>query len=481
MRGQQQSTIRMNDHKIIFDRLFRQWSGEEATSTGMLPISGSDRVYYRVRGASRSAVGTWNADKRENHAFIAFANHFSAKGLPVPGILLNDESDEAYLQTDLGDQSLFDVLTEEGLSERVKELYRQVVKWLPQFQIKGGEGLDYSLCYPRKAFDRQSMMWDLNYFKYYFVRLSGIGFDEQALEDDYEQLTNFLLEADARFFLYRDFQSRNVMITPEGPYFIDFQGGRQGPLQYDIASLLFDAKANLPNSFRDELLELYISEASRLTAIERESFLQHYYGFVLIRILQALGAYGFRGFYQQKEHFLQSIPYALDNLDHLLNNHHPGVEMPALEKLLRSFISSEKLRSYAKPTLKVRVSSFSYRVSIPEDPSGNGGGFVFDCRALPNPGRLDEYKKLSGLDEPVISYLAAQPETGIFIGSVFTLVDQAVENYLSRGFQHLMISFGCTGGQHRSVYCAELLASHLNKRFKMNIAAEHTQRANWIR
>jgi aminoglycoside/choline kinase family phosphotransferase len=470
----------MSGNTSILNTLFRQWSGKEAIKTEILPASGSDRVYYRISGQNITAIGAWNPDKRENAAFTAFSRHFAAKGLPVPEVFLNDESGMAYLQTDLGDQNLFGILSDEGLSERVKELYRQVVHWLPRFQISGGEGLGYSLCYPRQAFDRQSMMWDLNYFKYYFVRLSGFNFDEQALEDDFDRLTSFLLQADSDYFLYRDFQSRNIMISGGRPFFIDFQGGRKGPLQYDIASLLFDAKANLPNIFRNELLNLYIQEASALTEINKELFLKYYHGFVLIRILQALGAYGFRGFYQKKEHFLQSIPFALDNLDHLLTHHHPETEMPALEKLLHRFITSESLRSHAKPALKVSVKSFSYRNSIPEDPTGNGGGFVFDCRALPNPGRLDEYKKLSGQDDPVIRYLSAQPETGIFLASVFTLVDQAVENYISRGFEHLMVSFGCTGGQHRSVYCAGQLAKHLNKRFGMQIQPDHTQRANWI-
>ena len=470
----------MSGNISILNTLFRQWSGKEAVKTEILPASGSDRVYYRISAQDISAIGAWNPDKRENKAFTAFSRHFAAKDLPVPEVYLNDESGMAYLQTDLGDQHLFGILSEEGLSERVKGLYRQVVRRLPRFQIIGGDGLDYSLCYPRQSFDRQSMMWDLNYFKYYFVRLSGFNFDEQALEDDFDRLTSFLLQADSDYFLYRDFQSRNIMITGGNPFFIDFQGGRRGPLQYDIASLLFDAKANLSNDFRDELLNLYIQEASLLTKIDRESFLRYYYGFVLIRILQALGAYGFRGFYQKKEHFLQSIPFALDNLDHLLTHHHPEIEMPALEKLLHRFITSESLRSHAKPALKVSVNSFSYRNSIPEDPTDNGGGFVFDCRALPNPGRLDEYKNLSGLDDPVMRYLSAQPETGIFLASVFTLVDQAVENYISRGFQHLMVSFGCTGGQHRSVYCATQLAKHLNKRFNMKIEPDHTQRANWI-
>ena len=469
----------MNDNEKILRELFTHWSGEEARLVTALPASGSDRRYYRISGSETDAIGAWNPDEKENNAFVGFTRHFSNLGLPVPEIFAFHSNGHAYLQSDLGNETLFSILTEEGLSNRVKDLYRQVISWLPQFQINGINGLDLSLCHPRKAFDRQSMLWDLNYFKYYFVRLAGLPFDEQALEDDFEKLIAFLSEVRSDYFLYRDFQSRNVMIAGNRPFFIDYQGGRLGPLQYDIASLLFDAKANLPNDFRDELLNLYMDAASEYTTIDADQFRKYYSGFVLIRILQAMGAYGFRGFYQKKEHFLKSIPYALDNLDYPLNQRHPGFEFPTLEKLLRSYIASDILRNYAKPGLKVRIISFSFMKGTPADTSLNGGGFVFDCRALPNPGREEEFRKLTGLDTAVASYLNTQPETGFFLGNIYNIVDQAVENYLARGFHHLMVSFGCTGGQHRSVYAAEQLSKHLNKRFRMNTLAEHTQKNNW--
>lgn len=469
----------MTDQKQILNELFTGWSGEEARSISILPASGSDRRYYRISGSDTDAIGAFNPDEKENRAFVAFSRHFASLGLPVPEVFAFHRDEHAYIQADLGDENLFGILAEEGLSTRVKELYRQTVSWLPRFQVEGARGLNFELCYPRRAFDRQSMMWDLNYFKYYFVRLAGVSFDEQALEDDFEKLTDFLSEAESGYFLYRDFQSRNVMIAGNRPFFIDYQGGRLGPLQYDIASLLFDAKANLPNDFREELLMLYMTEVSKYTTIDQVKFSRYYSGFVLIRILQALGAYGFRGFYQKKEHFLQSIPFALNNLGYLLNERNPGVEIPTLELLLRRFIQSETLRNYAKPDLKIRICSFSYKSGIPEDKTENGGGFVFDCRALPNPGREEEFRAFTGLDKAVAAYLASQPETGYFLGNVFNIVDQAVENYISRGFQNLMISFGCTGGQHRSVYCAGQLSNHLNKRFRMNIIPEHTQKENW--
>ncbi len=463
----------MPDSQKILSHLYKQWSGEEVLSQVQLPVSGSDRRYFRITGQGSQAIGAWNGDVAENQAFLKFSEHFIRLGLPVPEVYLSDDSGKAYLQTDLGDTHLFGLLTAEGLSEHVKGLYRQVVGWLPRFQMAGQDGFDYSVCYPRAAFDRQSMYWDLNYFKYYFARLSGETFNEQALEDDFDRLTTFLLQAGQNGFLYRDFQSRNVMIVENRPFFIDFQGGRQGPMQYDLASLLFDAKANLPNTFREELLQLYLGKAGIVPGFDKQSFQRYYYGFVLIRILQALGAYGFRGFYQKKEHFLQSIPYALDNIDYVLSQHHPEIEFPELEKLLRTFVKSEHLRAYARPELKVRVSSFSYREGIPADNSGNGGGFVFDCRALNNPGRLVEYKSLTGKDEAVKQFLAALPETATFLSGVYTLVDQAVENYMKRGFENLMVNFGCTGGQHRSVYCANELAMHLNQKYGLAVEPEH--------
>lgn len=464
----------MPDSQKILSALYKQWSGEEVSSKTQLPVSGSDRRYYRMIGEGSQVIGAWNADVSENLAFVKLAEHFASLGLPVPEVYLSDESQKAYLQTDLGDTHLFGLLTAEGLSEHVKDLYRQVIGWLPQFQMAGQNGLDFSICYPRSAFDRQSMHWDLNYFKYYFVRLSGETFNEQALEDDFDRLINFLLQAGQDYFLYRDFQSRNVMVVENRTFFIDFQGGRRGPLQYDLASLLFDAKANLPNSFREELLQLYMEKAGIVPGFDKDEFLKYYYGFVLIRILQAMGAYGFRGFYQKKEHFLQSIPYALDNIQYILDHHHPGIEFPELEKLLRTFVKSETLRAYAKPMLKVRITSFSYREGIPADNSGNGGGFVFDCRALNNPGRLPEYQLLSGKDKEVKHFLAALPEMATFLASVYNLVDQAVENYMHRGFENLMVSFGCTGGQHRSVYSAEHLAAHLSQKYGLAVEAEHT-------
>src|ERR1019366_599468 len=189
--------------------------------------------------------------------------------------------------------------------------YRKVVEVLPRFQVEARHDINYKVCYPRTSFDRQSIAWDLNYFKYYFLRLAGIPFNEQALEDDFSRLTKFLLGADRNYFLYRDFQSRNVMWRDGHPYFLDYQGGRRGALQYDIASLLYDGKADLPPELRQQLLNHYLDTLAGFIKLDRSEFMQHYHAYVYVRIMQALGAYGFRGFYERKAHFLESVPYAL--------------------------------------------------------------------------------------------------------------------------------------------------------------------------
>jgi hypothetical protein len=357
------------------------------------------------------------------------------------------------------------------------EAYRKVVGVLPRFQIEAGRDLKYKVCYPRASFDRQSIAWDLNYFKYYFLRLAGIAFNEQALEDDFDSLTNFLLSADCDHFLYRDFQSRNIMLRDGQPFFLDYQGGRKGALQYDIASLLYDAKADLPPALRQQLLDLYIEKISSLAGIKRDDFLRHYYAYVYVRILQALGAYGFRGFYERKAHFLQSVPYALKNLRWLLHNVRLPIALPTLMEAFNSMLASEKLQGLASEAdnLTVRITSFSFHRGMPKDESGHGGGFVFDGRGLPNPGREDRFKALTGKDAAVIDYLTQQESVHQFLASVLSLVDASVSEYQRRGFKSLMVSFGCTGGQHRSVFLAEQLAKRLRGRNGVEVVLRHRE------
>ena len=444
-------------------------------------LGGSGRRIIRLSRGKASAIGILYDVREENEAFLEFSRHFRRHGLPVPEIYAEDLDHGAYVEEDLGDVSLFQFLSEhrkgEEIAPPVVEAYRRVIATLPRFQVEAARDLNYKICYPRASFDRQSIAWDLNYFKYYFLRLAGIPFSEQKLEDDFDHLTEFLLSADRDYFLYRDFQSRNIMLRGEQPFFLDYQGGRKGALQYDVASLLFDAKADLPPALRQQLLDHYLDTLAEFTDVKREVFLHRYYAYVYIRIMQALGAYGFRGFYERKAHFLQSVPYALKNLRWLLHNVTLPIALPTLLDAFHSMLGSEKLQGIASEAdnLVVRITSFSFHRGLPQDDSGNGGGFIFDGRSLPNPGREERFKALTGRDAPVIDYLNQQESVHQFLASVMSLVDGSVSSYQRRGFKHLMVSFGCTGGQHRSVYLAEQLAKRLCGRNGVEVVLHHRE------
>jgi aminoglycoside/choline kinase family phosphotransferase len=461
--------------------LFEHHFQEKVETFSMLPPSGSYREYCRLENSNRSVIGAFNADVKENTAFLSFTNHFRKKGLPVPEIFSVSSDLKKYLLEDLGNVTLFDFLSEtresEGFSETIVAEYLKVLKVLPKIQIAGGKDLDYSVCYPREAFDKQSMMWDLNYFKYYFLKLAKISFDEQALEDDFQAFSDYLLSAPSDYFLYRDFQSRNVMLKDGGVHFIDYQGGRRGALQYDLASLLYDGKADIPQEIRTQLFNFYIEELKNYIPVNESEFTSYFNGFVLIRIMQAMGAYGFRGFYEKKEHFLKSIPFAINNLQNLLPELNLPVELPELLNVLQLLTKSETLKEIGQVSsnLSVRITSFSYKKGIPADPSGNGGGFVFDCRALNNPGRYAEFKSLTGKDLKVQQFIEQNSEMKLFLKPVKALVEQSVKNYLERGFSHLSVNFGCTGGQHRSVYAAEKLAAWLRNNFPVNVVLVHRE------
>jgi len=464
--------------------LFESHFKEEVTFFEQLPGSGSYREYARMKSSGHKVIGSFNQDVKENQAFLEFSAHFRNKSIPVPHIYSVSSDLRTYLQEDLGNTTLFDFLTKtretEGFSLKIVEVYKKVLRELPKIQLVAGKDIDYSVCYPREAFDKQSMMWDLNYFKYYFLKLAKISFDEQALEDDFQNFSDYLLAVDNNAFLYRDFQSRNVMLKDGEVYFIDYQGGRKGALQYDLASLLYDAKANIPEAEREELLEFYLDELSQYKHVDREKFKSLFGGYVLIRIMQAMGAYGFRGFYEKKEHFLKSIPFALKNLEILLGRNTIQVQLPELFKVLKEITQSEFLKSISpvNDRLTVRVSSFSYKRGIPADPSGNGGGFVFDCRAIHNPGRYLEYKHLTGKDIQVQEFLEEKSTIANFLAPVFSLVSNSVEVYSSRGFSHLSVNFGCTGGQHRSVYAAEKMAEYLKNNYPVTVVLQHIEQDN---
>jgi aminoglycoside/choline kinase family phosphotransferase len=475
----------MNVLKELFERHFH--SAAWLVNPVQGELGGSGRTIVRIANDKFSAIGVQHDVREENTAFIEFSRHFRRHGLAVPEIYAEDPEQGAYLEEDLGDTTLFEFLSQhrggQEIAPEVVAVYRKVVEELPRFQVEAGRDLNYKVCYPRASFDRQSIAWDLNYFKYYFLRLASIPFNEQALEEDFNRLTKFLLSADRNYFLYRDFQSRNIMLREGRPYFLDYQGGRHGALQYDIASLLFDGKADLPPELRQHLLDHYFDSLAGFIAVDREAFLQHYYAYVYVRMMQALGAYGFRGFYERKPHFLQSVPYALKNLRWLLHNVTLPIALPALMDAFTSMVGSEKLHSIAAEAeeLTVVVSSFSFHRGPLQDDSGNGGGFVFDARSLPNPGREERFKTLTGRDAAVIEYLSGQESVHQFMASVMSLVDASVNDYLRRGFKHLMVSFGCTGGQHRSVYLAEQVAKRLSGRSRITVVLQHREQEKWVR
>ncbi|MBN1638754.1 MAG: phosphotransferase [Ignavibacteriales bacterium] len=462
-------------------KIFEKWASEKVIKFIPLPPSGSYREYYRIKSKTKTVIGAFNPDRKENIAFLIFSKHFYKKKLNVPQIYAEDLDNDIYLQEDLGDETLFSYLTrvyKRGIfPQQLIDKYKEVIEELPKFQIIASKDLNYTVCYPRDSFDRQSMHWDMTYFKYYFLKLAKIAFDEQSLENDFFKLVKFLLKPERDYFLYRDFQSRNIMLVKGEPYFIDYQGGRKGALQYDLASLLYDAKADIPQHIRNQLLDHYIEVAKNIIPINEKKFKEYYYGYVLIRIMQAMGAYGFRGFYEKKEHFLKSVPYAINNLKWITENVELPIKIPALWEVFQKLVRSERLKEFGddENKLKVRIFSFAYKKGIPADTTGNGGGFVFDCRALPNPGRYEKYAKLTGKNKEVIKFLEEEKIVSKYLKNVYSIVDAAVDNYQKRKFTDLMVSFGCTGGQHRSVFCAEALTKHIKEKFNIKTELVHRE------
>lgn len=459
--------IKLSMEKQLSD-LYNAFAGHLPEEIVPIAASGSNRHYFRL-GPAPTVIGTSGTSREENEAFIYLCKDFDAKGLPVPKILAVSSDRMCYLQSDLGNVSLFDIISKRSdrnvWDDETMQLIETTVRLLPAIQWLGGHGIDYSKCYPVAEMDRRSVMWDLNYFKYCFLKATGIEFREEMLEDEFEKFAELLLSENYETFMFRDFQSRNVMITNDMPHFIDFQGGRRGPWQYDIVSFLWQAKAGFPRWLREKMIEIYLDAASGFSEIDREKFYRDLPYFILFRTLQVLGAYGFRGYVEHKPHFLQSIPMAIGNLTELLKQDLP--QLPYLTRLLKEMTKLEQFKPIEKPNcLVVKVASFGYnRHGIPSDTSGNGGGFVFDCRALHNPGRYDQYKRLTGLDPSVIEFLEKESSIGSFLDEAYSMVDNSVSTYIARGFDSLMVSFGCTGGQHRSVYCAEHMAQHLRKQF----------------
>lgn len=458
-------------------KLYRTYTGHEAEEVTELPSSGSNRRYFRLHGP-QTLIGVSGTSIEENRAFIYMADHFRQKGLPVPEVYAQSNDQSFYLQEDLGDTLLFDAI-EKGrkssvFDESEKTLLRQTITKLPEIQFMGSDGFDFSYCYPQEEFNQRSILWDLNYFKYCFLKATGMEFQENRLEDDFLKMSDVLLRNQSATFMYRDFQSRNVMIRDGHPWFIDFQGGRKGPVYYDVASFLWQAKAKYPEDLRQELLLDYIEALRKYMPVDEKYFLSQLRHFVLFRTLQVLGAYGFRGYFEKKPHFIQSVPFAIENLRQLLKQDYP--EYPYLCGLLRELTELKQFSDdLQRRTLEVKIVSFAYKKGIPNDPTGNGGGFVFDCRAINNPGKYERYNHFTGLDEPVIRFLEEDGEITVFLEHVYDLVDASVKRYLDRGFTNLMVCFGCTGGQHRSVYSAQHLAEHLHQKFGVKVSLTHRE------
>lgn len=458
-------------------QLFTQHTGKTNPSVEALPTSGSNRKYFRLQSDNISLIGVHGESVDENRAFTRLSAHFRERGLNVPEVLAVSDDKMFYLQQDLGDTVLFDAIkggrSTGVFSHEEKELLHNTISILADFQVKGAQGLDFNICYPLSEFNHRSVMWDLNYFKYSFLKTTGMDFREDLLENDFEKLAITLLEDKSDTFMYRDFQSRNVMLSNNTPYFIDFQGGRRGPVYYDVASFLWQAKANFPSELREEMIKTYVESLSKYKQVNETEFKNRLRHFVLFRTLQVLGAYGFRGYFEKKPHFIQSIPYALNNLRELLTEELS--EYPYLDAMLREMIDLKEFADSRKRELEVRVFSFAYKKGIPNDASGNGGGYVFDCRAINNPGKFERYSNVTGLDEPVIKFLEDDGEIVDFLENIYPLVDRHVKRYLDRNFTNLMISFGCTGGQHRSVYAAQHVAEHIHRKFGVKVLLVHRE------
>ncbi len=472
-------------------QLYKSWKNEDPLEIDVLPQSGSDRRYFRIHTKEgNTLIATFGNNVKENEAFIYFANHFQNKDLPVPQIFTISDDRTIYLQEDFGDVSLLNILEESGNTSEVYQLFKESLNQLVRLQVSGDKEMDYELCLTNKEFGKQAIMADLLYFKYYFLDALAKPYDKQKIMDDFEALSTYLTHTEYKYFMFRDFQSRNILVKDNNVHFIDFQGGMKGAPQYDVASLLWQARANLPDDWKNNLLEDYMDAFETITGsqLERTVFRSQYNGYVLIRLLQVLGAYGFRGLFERKAQFLTSIPQALNNLKSFIDDNSMGISVPEFKRILEICVDDEIVKRFtpiqadASTPLVVKICSFSYKRGIPGDTTGNGGGFVFDCRGIENPGRYDQYKTIHGRNKPVMEFLERQTRMQDFLNSVFDIVDISVENYIQRGFTNLSVNFGCTGGQHRSVYAADALARHLKNKYKVQIDLCHIvqEEKNWL-
>ncbi len=325
-------------------KLFEDYSGTEPEKINALPHSGSSRRYFRLSTQQFSAIGAYHDNSKENIAFIHFTEHFLQYRINVPEIYAQDLNQNIYLIQDLGDIQLLNWLSElrenDSFPHQAHGIYKKVIQELVKIQIVAGRTFDYSYCYPYQAFHKESILYDLNYFKQYFVDALKLKYPNTKLQNDFDHLSDFLLSDTESYFMYRDFQARNIMLVDNEPYFIDYQGGRKGALQYDLASLLFQAKANIPNEDRNQLVNYYLNVARLFIPINEEEFMEKFYAYALIRVLQTLGAYGLRGIIEKKPHFIESIPYAIKNLDFLIQKNEILEQLNTLKDIIHQIINT---------------------------------------------------------------------------------------------------------------------------------------------
>lgn len=470
--------------------LFLQFSSIPLSRIEKIPQSGSDRSYFRIYDRdNKSYIATHSSNLKENKTFLYFTQTFRSIAAPVPEVFAFSEDQTVYLQEDFGDCSLLFELEKNGQDQKIFELFQKSLKALANLQINADDVLDYDQCITSREFGQQAIMSDLLYFKYYFLDTLKIPYDKEAILKEFDAISHYLANAEHKYFMFRDFQSRNIIIKNGQVHFIDYQGGMKGALQYDVASLLWQAKANLSEDWKNRLLDYYMDCVEELLEknINRDLFINQYNGYVLIRLLQVLGAYGFRGLFERKAHFLSSISLALKNLKWFLTYKKTGISFPAFENLLNRVTADETIcqfettKATSETPLTVRINSFSYlKNGYPKDETSNGGGYVFDCRGILNPGRIDEYKKQTGQDKAVKDFLEQQTNMPAFLNSIYDIIDISVENYINRDFENLDINFGCTGGQHRSVYAAEALNRHLKNKFGVKTVLQHLNKDNWF-
>ena len=436
--------------KNIISALYEETFGKKPEE--ILPIAGGGggRRYYRITDREESVVGVVSEDKNETEAFFKLDNYLESSGIKVPKILNATSDHKSYLLDDLGSQPLMGLLgSEEGM-----KLSQNALDCLIEIQTLPEKDWEKLTGFP--PFSERLVRWDLNYFKYDFLKPALVEFDEEKLEDDFDKITESLTTDEmVDGFMYRDFQSRNIMVKDHKLWFIDFQGARKGPLTYDAVSFIWQAKAPFSVEERIELMDYYASCLSAKKKIEK-SLIQGQLNIMMIfRTLQVLGAYGFRGLIEKKPHFLESIPLAIGNLSYMMERGFLN-KYPELKRISKRLVEwNQRRESPEDKELVIRVFSFSYKKGYPEDLTGTGGGFMFDCRAIHNPGRYEEYKTKTGMDIQVIDFLRKTEEADLFLNNSYAIVKPSIERYLKRGFTSLQVGFGCTGGQHRSVYCAE--------------------------